>query len=95
MEDNRKSSVETEMENYLKSELGGGEAVTVVPDIVQNLTTNTTASCGAREDLKCDSNSLPAYVVSSGGGGTAEVPHKVDPRHSIIPSAFKWKFHKF
>ena len=52
-------------------------------------------SCTAREDLECDSNSLPAYVVSSGGGGTAEVPHKVDPRHSIIPSAFKWKFHKF
>ena len=37
----------------------------------------------------------PAYVVSGGGGGTAEVLHKVDPRHSIIPSAFKWKFHKF
>ena len=35
MEENRKSSVETEMENYLKSELGG-EAATV-PDIVQNL----------------------------------------------------------
>ena len=65
-------------------------------DILSYITTNTTVSSGgAREDLKCDSNSLPAYVVSSVGGGSAEVPHKVDPRHSIIPSAFKWKFHKF
>ena len=38
MEENRKSSVETEMENYLKSELGGEAVTTVpVPDIVQNL----------------------------------------------------------
>ena len=38
MEENRKSSVETEMENYLKSELGGAaETAPAVPDIVQNL----------------------------------------------------------
>ena len=46
-------------------------------------------------EVECDRSSLPACVVSAGGGGTAEVHHKVDPRHSIILSAFKWKFHKF
>ena len=36
----------------------------------------------------------PACVLLE-GADTTEVLQKVDPRHSIIASAFKWKFHKF
>ena len=66
MEENRKSSVETEMENYLQSELGG-EAVTAtaVPDIVQNLTTTTTTTITNNNTSQSRGNTEENLVTSA------------------------------
>ena len=74
MEENRKSSVETEMENYLQSELGGEPVTaTAVPDIVQNLlTTNTSQSQGNTEENLVTSAIISVDDMDSGDFNSEE-----------------------
>ena len=67
MEENRKSSVETEMENYLKSELGGEAVTTVpVPDIVQNLiNTNPPSSPPSEGSTEESLHTASEHLVTS------------------------------